>query len=69
MRFLPVLAMCLIGCNREANIIEYCNNKSRNEAEYAKCMCSKLTRSITWTEEMDECTLDRERSLNGWEGE
>ncbi len=54
---------------KEAIIIKYCNERSSSMAAYAKCRCSKLTKSKSYTPEMDQCMTDPDTYSVGYAGE
>mgnify|MGYP000362645958 CR=1 FL=1 len=45
-----------------------CNKKYRTLPDYARCRCRLLTRSKSWTKEMDDCMTDRARYAKFFEG-
>jgi len=66
------IVVAVVGCTSEADeeaaIVEFCNRKADNLAEYSECRCRKLTRSISYTDEMDDCMVNREMYSKGYEG-
>ena len=68
-----LLAVYLSGCGSsvdpETALIDHCNSKSSNLADYAKCRCLRITGSKSYDEEMDRCMTNKEVYAKGWKGE
>ena len=67
-----LLPLCLGACSEAESegdgLAAYCNDRTNSLADYAKCRCLKLTRSKSWTQEMDDCMTNREMYSEGYDG-
>ncbi len=74
---LLIILSCLaiVGCKpgraktQDEAIASKCNKKPNTLAQYAMCRCRMLTRSKTYTPELDACLTNKERYAKGWIGE